>query len=277
MQNKEKINILLVDDRPENLFVLEATLESSDYNLVAAHSGLEALSLIEQYTFALILLDIQMPEMDGFETATLIKAKDGNIPIIFISAIYKEDPHVRRGYEVGASDYFGKPFDPDILKRKVGVYADLHRKNLKLQHSEEQLRMRNREIGHHAAELTTVMDAVPEVIYVVSDDRITRNNSAALAVFGFEAPEDMRQDLESFSQQVHIRDAKTGVPLPLEDEPGYRALKGEKSSRRVVVRNLRTGKDKVVNATAIPMYFKDEIIGAVVTHVPLTVVKPVSK
>src|SRR5205823_717729 len=115
-----KVTILAVDDLPANLVALEAVL-ADEYNLVFAHSGAEAISILEtRDDVGIILMDLQMPTMDGFETAARIKKIEScrEIPIIFITAIYREEPFVRRGYELGAVDYFSKPFDPEVLKRK---------------------------------------------------------------------------------------------------------------------------------------------------------------
>lgn len=128
MDLNDKINILLVDDRPENLFTLEAILSSSHYNLVRANSGEEALRWLLKEEFALVLLDVQMPGMDGFETAKLIKARDKckSIPIIFVTAISKEAEHIFKGYSVDAVDYMLKPFEPEILKAKVDSFVNIH-------------------------------------------------------------------------------------------------------------------------------------------------------
>lgn len=130
----QMINILLVDDRPDGLLALEAVLGSPEYRLVKASSGQEALSCLLLYDFALILLDVQMPGMNGFEVAQKIKqnALWKEIPIIFLTAISKEIAHIYRGYDCGAVDYLFKPFDPWILKSKVAVFVDLYKKNKKL-------------------------------------------------------------------------------------------------------------------------------------------------
>jgi len=136
------VNILLVDDEPKNLTTLEAVLASEGRNLVAATSGREALRYVLQDEFAVVLLDVHMPEMDGFETAELIKTRERtqHIPIMFLTAIDKERQQVFRGYSVGAVDYLFKPFDPDVLRSKVGVFVDLYEKNVALSESEERFR-----------------------------------------------------------------------------------------------------------------------------------------
>lgn len=125
---EKPVNILMVDDRPENLIALEAVLLSPHYRLVRANSGEEALKRVLMEDFAIILLDVQMPGLNGFETAKLIKSreKSKNIPIIFITAISQEVEHVLRGYKVGAIDYIFKPFHPETLKLKVAEFVKIY-------------------------------------------------------------------------------------------------------------------------------------------------------
>src|SRR5919202_1291571 len=130
MLPEQKVNILLVDDQPKNLLALSAILDSPDLNLVKADSGLEALRCLLNQDFAVILLDVQMPLMDGFETAALIRQRERSqhTPIIFITALNQDDTHVKRGYSLGAVDYLLKPFAPEILKSKVTVFVELFKK-----------------------------------------------------------------------------------------------------------------------------------------------------
>ena len=123
----ERAKILLVDDRQQNLLALEAVLSSLDQTLVTASSGEEALRALLKDDFALILLDAQMPGMDGFETAARIKARvrTKDIPIIFLTAVDRDQQHAYRGYSAGGADYISKPFDPWVLRAKVQVFVDL--------------------------------------------------------------------------------------------------------------------------------------------------------
>jgi PAS domain S-box-containing protein len=134
--------VLLVDDRPENLVALSATLEPLGQDLVHAHSGDEALKLLLKRRFAVILLDVQMPGLDGFETAALIKKRESTrqIPIIFVTAISKDTENVYRGYSEGAVDYVLKPYDPAVLRSKVATFIELHQKTLALEESERRFR-----------------------------------------------------------------------------------------------------------------------------------------
>jgi len=129
------VNVLLVDDRRENLVTLEALLADLGAHLVYAHSGHEALKHLLHEDFVLIILDVQMPEMDGFETARLIHERERtrDIPIIFLTAIYKNETHRELGYTIGAVDYILKPFDPLMLRTKVGSFIELGRKRAELQ------------------------------------------------------------------------------------------------------------------------------------------------
>jgi PAS domain S-box-containing protein len=134
-------NLLLVDDRPENLLALRAILEPLNCNLICAQSGLEALKHLLKHEFALILLDVQMPGMDGFETASIIKEREKTraVPIIFVTALSKEQQYMFKGYSVGAVDYISKPFDPDILRSKVEVFVELWRKTQQVHEQGERL------------------------------------------------------------------------------------------------------------------------------------------
>jgi len=137
----------MVDDRPENLLVLESTLENENLDFVKADCGEEALRQLLRNDVSLILLDVQMPGMDGFETATLIHGnpQTKHIPIIFISAINKEQKHIFRGYASGAIDYLFKPFDPEILRAKVNVLLELdrQRRTMALQNDALQVAKKN--------------------------------------------------------------------------------------------------------------------------------------
>ena len=155
MTEDRRVNILLVDDRPENLLALKAILEPLGQVLISAHSGDEALKYVLQYDFAAILLDVQMPDMNGFDVAQIIKSREKSryIPILFLSAISKEDAYVFKGYSMGAVDYVFKPFNPDVLRSKVAVFVDLYVKQQQLMEQAEMLadsQRRELELEHRA-------------------------------------------------------------------------------------------------------------------------------
>jgi signal transduction histidine kinase len=160
MTEDRRVKLLLVDDRPENLLALQAILEPLGQTLILAHSGDEALKCVLQHEFACILLDVQMPEMNGFDAAQIIKSRERSryIPIIFLSAINKEDSYVFRGYSMGAVDYVFKPFNPDVLRSKVAVFVDLYLKQQQIIEQAELLadsQRRELELEHRAELLET--------------------------------------------------------------------------------------------------------------------------
>ena len=165
-----KPSLLLVDDRPQNLLALQAILEPLGNELVTAGSGAEALRiLLTRDDFAAILLDVQMPDLDGFEVAGVIKQRErtSTIPIIFLTAISKEERHVFRGYAVGAVDYVFKPFDPELLRAKVGVFVELWEKNQQIRQQAELLAAQElAEVRRVSAErYRQLADAMPQIVW----------------------------------------------------------------------------------------------------------------
>ena len=205
-----RANILLVDDRPENLLALEALLEPLGANLVRANSGDEALKRILAQEFAVILLDVQMPGLNGFETAKLIKAREKSryIPIIFLTAISKDEQFVFEGYSVGAVDYMFKPFPPDVLRSKVAVFIDLHRKQEQIKEQEQKLRESERrelELQHVAtlreseARMAEVVGSAMDAIIMFDENqRITMFNAAAERLFHTSASDAIGRTIGQF-------------------------------------------------------------------------------
>jgi len=153
----QKTPILIVDDRKENLLTLESLLESPELELVCAESGNEALAKILDYEFALILMDVRMPGMDGYETAELMRGstRSKSIPIIFVTAARMDREHMFKGYDSGAVDYLFKPLEPQILKRKVGIFLELHRQR-------QQLEEKTRELDAKILELEVLQKELEE-------------------------------------------------------------------------------------------------------------------
>lgn len=202
MSHTEKPNLLLVDDRPENLLALEALLEDLEFNIVTADSGKAALRSLLNQDFALILLDVEMPGLDGFETAELIRSrrKSRFTPIIFLTAINKTDQHVFRGYSVGAVDYLFKPFAPEVLRSKVTVFADLYLKsrevtrqaeqllesNLQLEETNQKIAGLNREISKKNIELQVERDFVSTVLDTVGCLVLLLDTEGRIVLFNHE-------------------------------------------------------------------------------------------
>ncbi|PIE70971.1 MAG: hypothetical protein CSA22_04365 [Deltaproteobacteria bacterium] len=148
MCTSEKVNILIVDDRKENLMALEKHLRRPGWHIIRATSGNDALAVTLEVDVALVLLDVQMPDMDGYETAEIIRnyEKTRHIPILFVTAINKESRHVFRGYEVGAVDYLFKPLNPDILISKVQIFVELYQQRRRLEIANRELKRANEQI-----------------------------------------------------------------------------------------------------------------------------------
>jgi two-component system sensor histidine kinase/response regulator len=173
------VNILLVDDRPANLLALEAMLQGLGQNLIKANSGREALKWLLTHEFAVILLDVKMPDMDGFETAALIRQRDKSrdTPIIFLTAADKTYTEAVRGYAVGAVDYLVKPVVPEFVRSKVAVFVELAKKSELLRRQAERLRegeQAARELAEARAELVRELEHKNQELesfsYAVSHD-----------------------------------------------------------------------------------------------------------
>src|SRR5262249_12466844 len=171
--NNDKVNILLVDDHVDNLVALEALLTDLGQNLVRAESGIDALRLLLHQEFALIILDVDMPIMNGFETAALIRDRDRSrhTPIIFLTAINKSEHHIFKGYSLGAVDYLTKPFVPEVLLAKVAAFVELHKKTeevkrqaMLLQHMVSELASSNEEIRKLNIERQSERDFISAVL-----------------------------------------------------------------------------------------------------------------
>ncbi len=201
--------ILMVDDHPANLLALEAILEPLGQDLVKATSGEEALKKLLQRDFAVILMDVQMPGLDGFQTAALIKQRERTrtIPIIFLTALSRDAAHVFKGYAHGAVDYLLKPFDPEILRSKVSVFVDLFLKEQQLQRQAALLRQRDREALERQSALRyrRLTESLPEPMWAArADGALTYANRAWRDYTGHQ--EGFELSLSSFLQDVHPAD-----------------------------------------------------------------------
>jgi PAS domain S-box-containing protein len=187
MQPEPKVNVLLVDDHPENLLALEAILDKPGHNLVKANSGPEALRCLLSQDFAVILLDVQMPGMDGFETATLIRNRQRtqHTPIIFLTAFSKSDSLRFKGYSLGAVDYLYKPVEPEILASKVGVFVDLFKKTAEVKRQAQQLAAINVELRESEERFRSLSASSPVGIFLTDvEGRCTYTNPRFQAICG---------------------------------------------------------------------------------------------
>jgi PAS domain S-box-containing protein len=192
------INILIVDDEPKNLTVLETVLDDPDYRLVRAGSADQALHALVMEEFALLILDIRLPSMTGFELAQMIKQrkKTADVPIIFLTAYYNEDQHVLEGYGTGAVDYLVKPVNPAILRSKVAVFAELHRKSRALlaevterRRVEEQLRELNDTLEQHVTERTHALQIASAALHETGERYRSLFDGSLDAIFFLDADE----------------------------------------------------------------------------------------
>ncbi|WP_425060446.1 Sensor histidine kinase RcsC [Sporomusa carbonis] len=178
-----KVKILAVDDRPENLLALRAVLNNPAYEILEACSGEEALKLLLKNDVALILLDVQMAGLNGFDTARLIRQRHKNehIPIIFISAIHKASEHILEGYSAGAVDYIFKPFQPETLRRKVEVFINLYQEEMEIRQQRDcmealakknttKLGELNSELIKSNEQIVSILESISDAFYAVDPD-----------------------------------------------------------------------------------------------------------
>jgi len=177
---REKVKILLVDDNPDNLLSIEAALDSLNEDLVSAGSGTEALRYLLENDFAAILLDVKMPDMDGFETAELIRSRkrSQHTPILFLTA-YRNEEHLFRGYDLGAVDFLFKPIVPEILRSKVAVFVELSR-------SAQRQRKQAEILAKAELKFRSLLEAAPDAMLITTaEGEIVLANSRADDLFGY--------------------------------------------------------------------------------------------
>src|ERR1700727_246632 len=168
---ESRMKILLVDDTPENLVSLEAALSGLDEQLVMANSGKEALRHLLNEDFAAILLDVRMPDMDGFETAELIRSRPRSrqTPILFLTG-YRNEEHLFRGYDLGAVDFLFKPIVPEVLRSKVAVFVDLSRGNTRLKEQADALRKQAEVLQKAESKFRSLLEAAPDPMVMCRED-----------------------------------------------------------------------------------------------------------
>jgi PAS domain S-box-containing protein len=258
----QKPNLLLVDDHHSNLVALQSVLSEREYNLIFAHSGAEAIELAKVHDFALILLDVQMPEMDGFETARRLKelAQCRDIPIVFITAIYKEDPFIKRGYEAGAVDYFSKPFDPDVLRLKVRLYSALHQKTHLLREREKRIRQ-TEELLQVGRRLSGVLETLPVGVLIAdAQGRVRQVNHEVSRIWGCVEP----AQTDSYGDFLGWW-SDDGELAKAADGPMARVLAGGGASRNELAHiRCLDGTPKIVLNSVSPLFsLEREVVGVV--------------
>ncbi len=212
----DRAKLLLVDDRPENLLALEAILEPLEADLVRAASGEEALRRLLHEEFAAILLDVQMPGMDGFQTAELIKQRERtrHVPILFLTAISKDAEHVFRGYSAGAVDYLMKPFEPLVLRAKVAVFIELWQKTVELRRRDALLAEQELATVERESEMRyrSLADAVPQIVWTAdANGVITYRNERWYELHGAAHGTERSPGRTSSTRTMRPRPAKPGT------------------------------------------------------------------
>lgn len=273
-----KTNVLLVDDRPENLFALEAIFEGEDYSLIKAFSGEEALKYLLKYDFATILLDVQMPGMDGFETAKIIKSleKFKNIPIIFITANNMDSKHIFNGYEAGAIDYILKPFDPFNLKSKVQRFVELYEINQKLIHQTITLVQKTKELEEMNKDLSKVtvelrksealgnvisMTSIDSMIILNQEGIILKVNPAVKSMFNYDEKELLGERfdklLESRNSYIESILHNSSQSLNLDDKEDRQEVTAKRKNGDEFPAELQIGKTFVESQVYIACTIRD--------------------
>ena len=262
---QDNVNVLLVDDQRHNLLALESILDDPELNLVTAGSGIEALRHLLERDFAVILLDVQMPEIDGFDTATLIRQRDKSrdTPIIFLTALSRSETNVFRGYELGAVDYIFKPFHPDILRSKVAVFVELFRRR-------EAIKSQAQELARLSRKNELILNSAVEGIFGVDlQGRSTFVNPAAARMIGVRAAEAIGVNIHEL-----LHPGLPGVTTCSADECELlRALRGQEQCDETEETFFRRdGTSFPVEFCASPM-FEDEShepLGSVITFRDVT-------
>lgn len=210
LSSPPKVKILLVDDRPANLLTLESVLEDLGQEMVKATSGKEALRCVLKDDFAVILLDVKMPDMDGFETAALIRERERSryTPIVFLTA-HKEEEHLFRGYYAGAVDFLYKPINPEVLRSKVAVFVDLSLKTEMLRRQAEVLQARNAELEQLveqrriAEERVMALNHELENRVRVRTAELSRSNDD-LRQFAYAASHDLKEPMRTIASYTQL-------------------------------------------------------------------------
>ena len=268
---RRKPCVLVVDDKAANHLALAAVLED-ECELLFASSGAEALKLLgAQPSVDVVLMDVHMPDMDGFETVKRIKAIEAlrDIPVVFVTAVYQEDPFVKRGYEVGGIDYFSKPFDPEILRVKVAAYASLRLRAELLRQRERHIK-ESEEVLSVGRKLATVLETLPVGILIADvDGRICQSTETVADILNYK--DELRTDL--YGEMLQWWES-TGQMIKDQRGPLARALQGESSHGKPMLLQCFDGNVKTVLVSASPLRgLEGKMVGAVVLISDLTEAK----
>jgi len=261
MNEGNKVNILMVDDRPENLMALESTLGDIDLNLVKATSGTEALRWLLKEEFAVILLDVMMPDMDGFETAELIRQRRNSehTPIIFVTANTTDDANLIRGYSLGAVDYIQKPYNKQILRSKVNVFVDLYKKTEEIKLQAENLAKINEELENEVLERRNAEEKVREnedrfrAMFENAGIGITMRNTSGFFIKANPAFERIRGYSQEELSKLHFTDIVAKEDAEIEKKLFETLLKGEQEQFNFEKRYIRKDGQEIWDRAVVAM------------------------
>lgn len=262
-QTDEKARILIVDDREDKRMAMEAILADLDQHIVKASSGRDALRILMHQTFAVILLDVNMPSMDGFETALLIRQRRNleHVPIIFVTGISDTETHVSRGYSLGAVDYILTPVVPEILRAKASVFVELFKITEQVKRQAEHLRLAHDElearVKQRTAELAIVNESLQEEIAERqrAEDNIRKLNSELeqrvqertgelaaanqeLETFTYSIAHDLRAPLRQIHGYAQILDSEFVSALPIEAQQYFKRIEQRSQNMEQMVDDL---------------------------------------
>jgi response regulator RpfG family c-di-GMP phosphodiesterase len=241
-QQKSDIKILVVDDREDNLYSIEALFEKDNYTIVKARSGREALKvLLKEQDFSLILMDVQMPDLNGFETATIIYDRDKlkNIPIIFITAFSFDEDYVFKGYQTGGVDYIYKPINPELLRMKVSVFVELYRKNQQLLLHEKKLLAANKSLQKEIEERKASEQKIKLLNEKLVENNIhLKSTNEELDRFAYAASHDLQEPLRKimvFSDKILMKEN-----MDEETEKYFKKIIGSSKRMQLLINDLLT-------------------------------------
>jgi PAS domain S-box-containing protein len=281
LDGRDPVTILMVDDQPSKLLSYEAILHDLGERLVKANSGREALDYLLKGDVAVVLMDVSMPEIDGFELADMMRQhpRFQKTPIIFVSAVHLSDPDRIRGYQSGAVDYISVPVVPEVLRAKVSVFAELHRKKRELQvlnreleervaQRSEELRLLNKQLQQRVAELESIMQVLPVGVAVAEDAacEIIRGNAAASEMLGLKQGDNLASAARQFPASVQ----QYGALLPSVTPLQAAIESGERTDMLEVTVTSADGTHHLL-ASASPLFDEDgEVRGAVGAFLDVT-------
>jgi DNA-binding response OmpR family regulator len=269
----DKPKILIVDDKAENLFALDKTLQKLGVDVLQARSGNEALGLTLEHEFCMAIVDVQMPEMDGYEFVELLRVNDAtaSLPVIFVSAIFSDEYHHRKGYDSGAVDFMSKPFIPEILLSKVKVFIELYNQRRKLQDAVDELHHANlmltrrtrqletsNKIGQQVTSILDLKQLLPQVIRIIQ----AQFNYTMVGIW---LVDDSRENITL--EASTMSQAADGTAIPISHKglvarscnAGTVILENKASTNPLFVQTK--GMQVVGSELALPLKIQNEILG----------------